>query len=112
MYDLYEELNQKNKHLNRSVKELRTSGTNYAQAEQNYKMELSKETLKLRDSGMPVTMIPLVVYGRPNVAKLRFERDVAEAVYKANLESINSLKLQIRILENQIGREWSNTPNE
>lgn len=105
MYELYEDLQQKTKQLNVSVKELRKTGTTFAQAEMNYKMELSKEALKLRDSGMAVTMIPLVIYGKPNIAKLRFERDVAQAVYNANQESINSLKLQIRIIENQIGRE-------
>lgn len=105
MYDLYEDLQYKTKQLNISVKELRKTGTAYAQAEMNYKMELSKEAIRLRDSGMAVTMIPLVIYGKPNIAKLRFDRDVAEAVYEANKESINSLKLQIRIIENQIGRE-------
>ena len=30
----------------------------------------------------------------------------AEAVYKANQEAINSIKLQMRIIENQLSREW------
>lgn len=105
MYDLYDDLQQKIKQLNISVKELRKTGTAFAQAEMTYKMELSKEALSLKDSGMAVTLIDKVIYGRPNIAKLRFERDVAQAVYNANQESINSLKLQIRIIENQIGRE-------
>lgn len=37
---------------------------------------------------------------------------VAEAVYKANTEAINTLKLQIRLLENQMQREWSTTLND
>ena len=64
------------------------------------------EALKLRDSGIAVSMIDKVVYGVKEIAELRFKRDVADTVYQANLEAINSIKLQIRILENQISREW------
>lgn len=55
---------------------------------------------------MPVTLIDKVIYGEEEVANLRFERDVAEAVYKANQESINVLKLNLRILEGTLQREW------
>ena len=57
---------------------------------------------------MPVTLIQQVVYGVPEVAEKRFTRDVAEAVYHANQDAINSIKLQIRVIESQINREWSN----
>ena len=56
---------------------------------------------------MPVTLIQQVVYGVPEVAQKRFDRDIAEAIYKANQEAINSIKLQIRVIENQISREFS-----
>jgi hypothetical protein len=92
-----------------SIKQLRTSGTNYAQAERDYKVLLRSECLKLRDEGMAIGMIDKTCYGIPSVAEARFKRDVAEAVYKANLEAINSIKLQLRLLENQIQREWSQT---
>lgn len=61
---------------------------------------------------MPVSMISTVIYGIKEVANLRFKRDVAEVVYNANQENINSLKLQIRILENQIQRELGQTKYE
>ena len=104
--DLYQELQQKINELNISIKELRKSGTNYAQAERDYKILLRSECLKLRDSGMAIGMIDKTCYGIPAVADARFKRDVAEAVYKANLEAINSIKLQMRLLENQIQREF------
>lgn len=107
--DLYNELQQKTKQLEISIKELRNSGTNYAQAERNYKVLLRQECLKLRDEGMAIGMIDKTCYGIPSVAEARFKRDVAEAVYKANLESINSLKLQMRLIENQISREYDNS---
>jgi len=105
--DLMNELNIKTKELEMSIKQLRNSGTNYAQAEREYKVLLRSECLKLRDEGMAIGMIDKTCYGIPSVAEARYKRDVAEAVYKANLEAINSIKLQLRIIENQIQREWS-----
>ena len=55
---------------------------------------------------MAVTLIDKIIYGVPEVANLRFDRDVKEAVYQANLEAINSTKLKLRILENQYDKEW------
>ena len=62
-----------------------------------------------QEKNMPVTLIQQIIYGVPEVAKKRFERDIAETMYNVNLESINSTKLQIRVLENQLSREWGNT---
>lgn len=106
MMDLYDELREKTKQLDVSIKSIRNTGTEYAQAEKDYKVLLRQECLKLRDEGTAVGMIDKVCYGIPSVAEARFKRDVAEAVYKANLEAINSIKLQMRLIENQIGREW------
>lgn len=104
--ELYADLQTKTQQLDRSIKQLRTSGTAYAQAEKEYKTLLRQECLKLRDEGMAIGMIDKTCYGIPTVAEARFKRDVAEAVYKANLEAINSIKLQMRLLENQLQREW------
>lgn len=110
MYDLFNELQLKIKELNISIKKLRETGTEYAQAEKEYKITLRQEALKLRaEKGMPVTLIQQVVYGIPEVAEKRFQRDVKEAIYQANQEAINSTKLQIRVIENQLSREWNNT---
>lgn len=106
--DLMEDLNIKIKELNTSIKSLRKTGTEYAEAERAYKVCLRQECLKLRDEGMAIGMIDKTCYGIPTVAEKRFVRDVAEAVYKANLEAVNSIKLQIRIIEGQINREYSN----
>lgn len=104
--DLFNELQQKTKELEISVKTLRQSGTNYAQAEKEYKVLLRQECLKLRDEGMAIGMIDKTCYGIPSVAEARFKRDVAEAIYKANMEAINSIKLQMRLIESQLSREY------
>lgn len=104
--DLYEELESKIQELEVSIKSLRKTGSNYAEAERDYKVLLRQEVLKLRDEGQAIGVISLICYGIPSVAEARFKRDVAETIYKANLEAINSIKLQLRLLENQIQREY------
>lgn len=109
--DLFNELQAKTRELEISIKSLRQTGTNYAQAEKDYKVLLRQECLRLRDEGMAIGMIDKTCYGIPSVAEARFKRDVAEAVYKANMEAINSIKLQMRLIENQLSREYSNPTN-
>lgn len=106
------ELQAKIKQLELSVKELRTSGTNYAKAERDYKILLRTECLKLRDEGMAIGMIDKTCYGLPTVAEARYMRDVAKTIYEANQDAINSLKLQIRVIEAQINREWNTNLND
>lgn len=104
--DLYNELQYKIKELSTSVNELATTGTKYAEAERDYKIALRQECLKLRDEGMAIGMIDKTCYGIPRIAEARFKRDVADTMYKVNLERINSIKLEMRILENQLQREY------
>lgn len=104
--DLFLELESKRKALDVSIKKLRESGTNLAQAEKDYKILLRTECLKLREQGMPIGMIDKTCYGIVSVAEARFKRDVADTIYKANLEAINSIKLEIRIIQNQIEKEY------
>ena len=107
--NLFNEMQKLLNDLNVSIKKLRETGTDFAEAERDYKITLRQEALKLRaEKGMPVTLIQQVVYGIPEVADKRFKRDVKEAIYQANQEAINSIKLQIRVIERQLNREWGN----
>ncbi|MBR4486090.1 hypothetical protein IKS57_01800 [bacterium] len=93
--------------LNVSVVKLRDYGKDLAEKERDYKITLRQEALKLRqEKNMPVTLISQIIYGVPEVADKRFKRDVAETMYNTAQENINSIKLQLRILESQIQREW------
>lgn len=107
MQDLMNDLQKYSTELNMSVKRLRRNGEALAQAEKDYKVLLRQEVLKLRDEGMAVGIIDKTIYGVPSVAEARFKRDVAEAMYKANQEHINTTKLHLRIIESQISREWN-----
>jgi len=105
--NLYNELMDKSKQLDVAVKELRKSAYNYAKAYTDYRIEVAKETLILRDKKTPVTVTSDLVRGKPSVAKLKFDEILAEGIYKANQESIQAIKLQIRLLDAQMEREWS-----
>lgn len=106
--DLYLELKNKIQQLELSVKSLRTNGTVYADSERDYKILLRQECLKLRDEGMAIGMIDKTCYGIPSVAEARHKRDVAKTIYEANQEAINSIKLQMRLIESQLNREYEN----
>ena len=49
------------------------------------------------------------IKGQPEVSEKLFARDVAKVMYESNQEHINTVKLQLRLLDNQIAREWGNT---
>lgn len=106
--DLLNELQYLTTQLNTSLKQLRTNGIKLAEAEKEYKIAVNKKALQLRSEDMPVTLISQVIYGYDDIAQLRFLRDSAEVIYNANIEAINTLKLQIRIISNQIDKEWNN----
>lgn len=104
--DLFTEMETLREQLSLSIRKLRETGTAYAEAERAYKVRLRQEVLRMRDEGEAIGVISLTCYGIDEVADLRFQRDVAKTVYEANQEAINSLKLQIRIVQSNIEREW------
>lgn len=112
MNDLYNELQAKTKQLDASVRLLRQNGTDLAQKEHDYKIRVATKVFELKEEGTPATLINLVIYGDMEVAKLRLDRDIAEVVYNANQESINSIKLELRLIEGQLNREWSVSKSE
>ena len=106
--DLVNELNEKSRLLDNSIKMLRKTGSDYAKAYTDYRVALAKELLLLKDEGYAITLAGDIARGKPEIARLKFEEISKEAIYKANQESINVLKLQIKILQEQINKEFSN----
>jgi len=104
--DLIQQMFELSKMLDEAIQELAHQGDLLAQASYQYHRQKRETAYRLKDSGMPVTMITQVLKGEPEVAILMRERDVAESRYRAAIETINVLKLQIRTHENQISREW------
>ena len=106
MFELMNEIQDTYDELKGAVNKLAADGREKAKTEQEYRIALKQESLRLKDSGMSVTLIDKVVYGVQEVAEKRFNRDVAQTMYENTLERINMLKLRVRILDEQISREW------
>ena len=106
--DLTAQLNAKLRDLDTAIKSLRHTGEDYAKAYTEYRIALAKELLELKNEGYAITLAGDIARGRPEIAHLKFQEIAKEAIYKANLESINATKLAIKIIEEQISREWGN----
>lgn len=106
--DLYNEIQEKCKLLDNSIKMLRKTGSDYAKAYTDYRVALAKELVKLKDEGYAITLAGDISRGKSEIAHLKFEEISKEAIYKANMESINALKLEIKIIQEQLNKEWTN----
>lgn len=104
--DLIQEIGTKTALLDKAIQQIGIRGKAYAQAECDYRTALSKKILEYRADGMPVTIISDICRGLPDIARLRLERDIAQTVYESAKEAINGYKLQIKILDAQVEREW------
>ena len=106
--DLVNELNNLSNKLSLSIKSLIKTGKDYAKAYTDYRIALAKELMILKEEGYAITLAGDIARGKPEIARLKFKEISSEAIYKANQEAINSTKLQIKIIQNQIDKEWGN----
>lgn len=93
--------------LRQHIEAMKNWGIKKANAERDYHIALSKETLKERDKGTAIGVITLTVKGSREVAEKRMQRDIAEVMYDVAKENVNADKLELRILDAQAQREWS-----
>ena len=103
--DIEEAINE----LNKTLSEYKNIQKDYALKEYRYRTALSKRLLELRADGQAVTHLADIARGMEDIAKLRFERDIAKGLVKSAEEGINFYKLKIRELEAQHSREWGAT---
>ena len=102
--DLLLEIQEKVHLLDKAVNQFGKRGRAAAEAERNYRILFAKEILKLKSEGLPATLIPDIAKG--NAADAKFERDAADVTYQSAKEAINALKIQIKVLDEQLSREW------
>jgi len=81
------------------VSAMKNEGRKLAEAEKNYRVALCQKILTEREKGSDVCR------GDPDVAELKFTRDLRESDYKVVQEKINQVKLEIRILDGEITAE-------
>ena len=113
MQDTYNDLKAERLMLKKLIKSLQKHNRKLAQAEQNYRMAYSKECIRIKLDGVegegekktsPVawTMTPEIARGLPNVAKLRYERDLIKGEVEAIMQKIFQTKIEINILQKEM----------
>ena len=101
-----QKLEELNKYLTSALGEYKTRGKTYAQAYKNYRILLSQELLRLKAEGMPVTIAYDIARGTEKVANAKEQEIIAECLYKSCQEAINTYKLQIKILQQNINKDY------
>ena len=109
---LWEEVEKIKNQLDKALSTCRENGIKWAEAERQYRILKSKEELRLRAEGVPVTLIPDIVKGLEEVANLDFNRNVALVTYKANVEAMLVKKLELKTMESELEREYGNADRE
>lgn len=102
MQILITEIERLRKELNDTVGKLQKAGYEKAKAEYTYRIALAKELLINKDKGLAATLNNDVSRGNEEIAKLKFNRDVAETNYEATLEKLRAIKIELGIVERQI----------
>lgn len=106
MLDLLNGIEEDRKLMKRASEELKKRGYELANAESEYQKSKYKRALEMKADGMSATMINLLIKGDPEVSIKLLARDCAQANYQSAIEALNCYKLDARLLEAQLSREW------
>lgn len=87
--------------------ELPTLAVEKAEAEAAYQKAKAIRTLELKAEGLPATLIQLVVKGDEAVNGLLLKRDSTAAIYEATQKAVDTYKLDARLIEARIQRDWN-----
>lgn len=103
---LMAELSEALSELTRATDSYRESGRRAAEAEAAYQKAKAIRALELKAQDNSAALISLRIKGDEAVNGYLLERECSKAIYLADRENINTLKLRIRVIEAQIEREW------
>lgn len=95
--DITQELYRGSKRLEEASQEIFRLARDMAEKERDYRKALALEKTKLRDQGLPVTLIDDVARG--NLADLRFQRDLAKETYIAARDAMKAIQTQLTALQ-------------
>lgn len=82
-----------------------------AEAERRYQTLMRKRALLEKDNGTPITFISQFIRGDDDIAELRKERDICEALSKIAENKVTDVRKRIQITDAQAQREWSRRDN-
>ena len=98
------ELNDLTLAISKKIDLLRDYGVKTAHARHRYNVALGQEIMKLRNEGVPATLVDKIA--KSNIAKTILDMDLAEVMHDTQKEDIMATKLKIRVLQEQINKEW------
>ena len=106
--ELINYLNELMRQLPDAIKIMGKYGREYSSADVEYRKAKAIRTAIIKDKGTPVTLIKDLIYEDEDLCMKLKERDQKEALWKTSQEHINALKLEIKVIQSQIDREWAN----
>jgi hypothetical protein len=104
--ELINEMLAKTTQMTGVITELKKRGRKMAETEADYRSALAQKILQLRAESFPVTIMNDVCRGDREVARLRLQRDIAKTEYEVASEMLQVLKLQIRVLQAEVERDF------
>lgn len=93
-------------YLNERTKEFEQDVINAAEAEAEYRKQKAFAMADERAKGTPATVLRDIIFMRPEVQRVFLERARTAAIADADKEAINSMKLQLKLIDAQIARDW------
>lgn len=105
---LYEDILAVLDEVDQLVKSSRVTGCQHAENLCEYRKELAKTMLRLKASGMAVSIAKDVARGEPRIAEMKRAELASEALHRADLEAIQAKKLRVRIMQAELDKEWGN----
>jgi len=105
--NLVQELDKRLQLMDAAQKDLAKCANEKAITERDYRVALADRMTVLRaEKNTPATILSDISRGQRDIAELKLKRDIAEGLYEASIAALNNYKLQARLLEAQLSREW------
>lgn len=105
--ETWQEILEIEKQMDTALQTLRTNGNAYAEAEKEYRIAKANKILKLKSEGYPITIIPDIAKGDMEVAELDLKRNIAETLYKCNLEALRVKQSEYSMHKVYYDKEYS-----
>lgn len=90
----------------KSLSEYKRLNEDSARKEYLYRTTLSKRLLQRKAEGYAATNLSDIVRGEEDIAKLKFDRDIAEGLKNSAEKGTDFYKLYAKLMESQTAREW------
>lgn len=106
--DLLQELWKINDLLTKALEQFKERGREYAKAQRDYRVLLRQKILVLRADGTPTTILSDLARGDDDVAAAKEQEIITKTMLESCQEAINVYKIQLKLLQEQINKEYQN----